>query len=259
VRIRKRRERRGVKEARVQDKGRFLSGLSMAIGIVVAAWIGSDALMRIKTQDQTITVTGSAKQRIVSDWIEWRAEVSTQAPTMKEAYNQLSTQVPRVVEYLGGKGIRAGQIVVSSVRTRPFHPRDEHGMEIHDQVTGYLMSQEITIRSDEVNKVTQVSREATELINQGILVASRDPQYYYTKLSGLKIQMLAEASKDARVRAEQIAASTGAKVGALRGARMGVMQINPAGSSKVSAEGNNDTSSLEKDVIAVVTAGFALR
>jgi hypothetical protein len=39
---------------------------------------------------------------------------------------------------------------------------------------------------------------------------------------------------------------------------MGVMQINPAGSSRVSSEGNNDTSSLEKDVIAVVTAVFML-
>jgi lysophospholipase L1-like esterase len=40
----------------MKDKGRFLSGVSLAIGLVLAAWIGAVALVRIKTQDQTITV-----------------------------------------------------------------------------------------------------------------------------------------------------------------------------------------------------------
>ena len=120
------------------------------------------------------------------------------------------------------------------------------------------MSQEITVRSAEVDKVTEISRGATELINQGILLESREPEYHYTKLGDLKILMLAEAAKDAKLRAEQIAASTGSSVGPLRSARMGVMQINPAGSSDTSGEGNNDITSLEKDVIAVVTSSFAL-
>ena len=70
--------------------------------------------------------------------------------------------------------------------------------------------------------------------------------------------MLHEAAKDTRVRAQQIADATGARLGPLRSARMGVMQINPADSTETSSEGNNDTSSLDKDVIAVVTSNFQL-
>ena len=40
---------------------------------------------------------------------------------------------------------------------------------------------------------------------------------------------------------------------------MGVIQINPADSTDVSGEGNNDTSSLEKDIISVVHATYALQ
>jgi hypothetical protein len=243
----------------VQDTGRFLSGVALAAGLIVAAAIASSAVVKVKTQEQMIAITGSAKRRIVSDSIVWRADVSTQATTMADAYAQVAKQVPLVVEYLKGKGIRGDQIVASAVRTRAFHPRDERGAEISDRVTGYQMSQTITVRSEEVDKVTEVSRGATELINQGILLGSRDPEYHYTKLSDLKIEMLGEAAADARLRAEQIAASTGAKVGMLRSARMGVMQINPAGVSAVSSEGNNDTSSLEKDVFAVVSASFTLK
>ena len=67
--------------------------------------------------------------------------------------------------------------------------------------------------------------------------------------------MLADASKDARLRAEQIASNTGSHLGKLITARMGVMQVNP----KFSSEGNNDKTSLEKDALAVVTASFEVR
>ena len=52
--------------------------------------------------------------------------------------------------------------------------------------------------------------------------------------------------------------ATRAHLGALRSAHMGVMQINPADSTETSSEGNNDTSAIDKDVIAVVTSNFQL-
>jgi uncharacterized protein len=70
---------------------------------------------------------------------------------------------------------------------------------------------------------------------------------------------MAEATKDARARAEQIAAQGGRTIKQLRSARMGVVQINPRYSAATSWEGNNDTSSLEKTMITTVNATFALR
>jgi hypothetical protein len=138
------------------------------------------------------------------------------------------------------------------------HAHDKQGRELEETVTGYTMSQTVEVRSSDVDRVTEVSRAATELINQGIMIDSGAPEYHYTRLGELKIQMLHEAAKDTRVRAQQIADATGAKLGPLRSARMGVMQINPADSTETSSEGNNDTSSLDKDVIAVVTSNFQL-
>ena len=70
--------------------------------------------------------------------------------------------------------------------------------------------------------------------------------------------MLGEAAKDAKVRAEKIAASTGNSIGAVRSARMGVMQITAADSTEVSDAGISDTSSIDKDVTAVVNVSFAV-
>src|ERR1041385_6662855 len=121
----------------MQDKGRFLSGVALAIGLVLAAWIGAGALVRIKSHDQTITVTGSARRQIVSDSVVWRADVTSRAAQMGETYQQLKTHVTKLVEYLTNKGVASDQIVVSSVSTVALHPRNDKGIEIQDTVTSY--------------------------------------------------------------------------------------------------------------------------
>ena len=69
---------------------------------------------------------------------------------------------------------------------------------------------------------------------------------------------LADRVADAKARAQQIAQNTGSSVGSVRTARMGVLQITPADSNEVSDSGMNDTTSLWKDITAVVNIGFAV-
>ncbi|MBI3484164.1 MAG: SIMPL domain-containing protein, partial [Acidobacteria bacterium] len=126
-------------------------------------------------------------------------------------------------------------------------------------ITGYHLKQSLEIRSTEIDKITAVSRQVTELINQGILLESEEPQYLYTKLAQTKVEILADAAKDAMARAQQIAASTGSRVGEVCSADMGVLQITAADSNEVSGYGMNDTKSLEKDITAVVHITFALQ
>lgn len=237
--------------------GTFMGAVVLAVGLVVATTIGGWFFVKGKRGDQTITVTGSARKRITSDLVVWRSAISYQAPTLSEAYRSLAEAVPRVKAYMVSKGIAENQITVSSISSQTLHGRNSDGMETSD-ITGYSLRQELSVRSTEVEKIGQIAREATELINQGILLESMAPEYLYTKLGDLKIEMLAEAAKDAKRRAEQIAQSTDSSIGTVRTARMGVLQITAADSTDVSDSGMNDTSSLEKDITAVVNIGFGV-
>ena len=240
-----------------ERSGTFLGGVALAVGLVIASAIGGWAFVKGKRGDQTITVTGSARKRIKSDLVIWRAGVSYQAPVLADAYRSLSESVPRVKSYLVGKGILENQITISSISSQTLHSKTTNGEESAD-ISGYSLRQELEVRSNDVDKIAQIARQATELINQGILIESQAPEYHYTKLGDLKIEMLAEAAKDAKTRAEQIAKSTGSSIGSVRSARMGVLQITPADSSEVSDSGMNDTSSLDKDITAVVNIGFGV-
>lgn len=160
-------------------------------------------------------------------------------------------------QYLISKGVPEAEITISAVTTAAQHPTNENGVE-SSEVTGYLLKQSLEVRSADVDKVAAIARQATELINQDILIESNPPQFYYTKLGDLKIEMLGDAAADAKTRAERIASSTGNKIGYVRSAKMGVMQITPADSTEVSDEGISDTTSIDKDITAVVNVSFAV-
>lgn len=240
-----------------ERSGTFLAGIALAVGLVLASAIGGWSFVKGKRGDQTITVTGSARERIKSDLVIWRAGVSYQAPVLADAYHSLSENVPRVKSYLIGKGISDNQITISSISSQTLHSKNSNGEE-SAEISGYSLRQELEVRSNDVDKIAKIAREATELINQGILIESQPPEYHYTKLGDLKIKMLAAAAKDAQLRATQIAQSTSSSIGSIRSARMGVLQITPADSSEVSDSGMNDTSSLDKDITAVVNVAFAV-
>jgi hypothetical protein len=235
----------------------FNAGLALAVGLVMSSIIFGWFYSKTKRGDEAITVTGSAKKRITSDLVLWNAGVSAQGPALADAYKQLSDSIPRIKQYLLSKGIPEDQMTVSAITTTPQKRADTNGNET-SEIIGYTLLQQIEVRSNDVAKVAQVAREATELINQGILIESKPPQYYYTQIGDLKVEMLGEAAKDAKERAEKIASSTGNSIGAVRSARMGVLQITAADSTDVSDYGVYDTSTIEKDMTAVVNISFAV-
>jgi len=235
----------------------FNAGVALAVGLVMSSLIFGYFYSKTKKGDEAITVTGSAKKRITSDLVVWSSGVAVEAASVTDAYSQLSGVIPRIKQYLLSKGIAENQMTVSSITTTTNKRRDSEGNET-SEITGYSLQQQIEVRSNDVAKIAQVAREATELINQGILIESKAPQYYYTQIGDLKIEMLGEAAKDAKERAARIAQSTGNSIGAVRSAKMGVLQVTAADSTDVSDYGVYDTTTIEKDMTAVVNVSFAV-
>jgi len=242
---------------------RLLSPMSLAM--MVSTLIAALAFTYVKTRDETrsIEVTGSAKRRITSDLIEWTAEIHTTDKDRVAGVRLLKEHVEKTRAWLKAQGVPDNEIRVSSASAdERFETQYEGSGEnrIERAVSaGWRSTQSITVRSVDVARVERVSREVTTLLEQGVELSSLPPSYFYTKLADLKIEMLAEASKDARTRADQIlAAAGGGHIGRLLRADMGVINVNPANSTETSWQGNNDTTSLEKDILTIVHVTFEL-
>src|SRR5438132_8708528 len=77
----------------MRDRLPLLAGL---LGLAVAIGIGSSLIadgIRARNRGDTISVTGLAKQRIVSDYIVWDAHVTSRAATAPAASKQLSARL----------------------------------------------------------------------------------------------------------------------------------------------------------------------
>lgn len=250
----------------LERNSRFLAAVAIAIAVVAATYIGASRWehVRNKPKERSLKVTGSAKKRIVSDLAEWSATITVVDPDRTAAYRSVHDQMGKTRAFLIGKGFKDDQVRASSVVVNELNDTETVGSgeeRVQRRVfKGYQVTQAVTIRSTDVPRVERISREITDLLEQGVNVESSAPAYYYTKLGDLKIEMLASASKDARTRADNIVKSAGGgTIGKLLGADMGVININPPNSTETSWEGNNDTTSVEKDIITIVHIRYELK
>jgi hypothetical protein len=231
--------------------------LLISAAVVTSTTIASMAWLEAKTPRDMIQVTGSATRRIVSDLIEWDSTIRHTASSRADAYRVVRKDVDATVAYLVDKGIAEADIRVSSTSVNAYFETEyeQVGNDTvsHNRLAGFEAQQTVTVTSHQVELVERVSREVSALLDQNIPIESSPPRYHYTGLEGLKIEMLAAAAEDARVRADKMLEAAGdAERGDLVSTHMGVININPANSTATSWDGQNDKTSLHKDIMTIV-------
>lgn len=236
----------------------FAGMSALALGLVVAAWIGGHSIQQIKAADNTISVTGSARKAIKADYGLWRSSVALERPTLKDAYKDLQAYMEQVRAYLiDEQKIPESALSLDSIVSSAQNDILPNG-NLSNKIRGYRVSQELEVRLDNVTQLEKLSKDANELVARDVPFESYSPRYLYTKLGDLRVEMLSEATKDARQRAEQIVKAAGSNLGPVRSVRTGVFQITRPHSTEVSDGGSYDTQTIDKDITAVLTMTFAV-
>jgi hypothetical protein len=236
----------------------LLAGLALAAGLVFTALVLANAWTRI-AESQVINVTGSARKNVRSDLVVWRSSFSAEAPTLIEAQQKLRADHAKVAAFFTNRGIvgfTASPVQITELTARQRNEDDDTVTKVR---VGYRLTQTVEVHSDDVERLPRLANDSSELLQQGVAFVSGGFDFIYTKAGEAKVEMMAEATKDARTRAEQIASQGNRRIKSLLNARMGVVQINPLYSSSTSWEGNNDTTAVDKTIIATVTTTFAMK
>jgi hypothetical protein len=231
--------------------GSFLLALAIVVGSVLLA-----GGIRDRGKNDVMTVTGSAKKRVVADYVIWNGSVSSQRASPAAAVRELDAWAGAVRSFLRQNGVEASELTVQPISTETVTSEDFDGGA--SEVAAYRLTRSFEVRSARVDAISAVAEQSAVLIRRGIPFAAEPPQYVYTKLADLRPELLAEATQDAQNRAEVLVDATGADLGDLRGVNVGVFQVTSPNSTEVSDYGVYDTSTLQKDVTAVVNVTFAL-
>jgi len=227
----------------------YISSIIFGLAIVLSSVFLGKAYTERDKDEGEIGVTGLGTDNFSSDLIIWEGSFGAQNIDLKTAYKILNNNKFIISKYLSEKGIDTEELVYNAVKTttRNKNIYSSEGDYIGQEFEAYELTQSLQIESKEVEKIEKISREITELLNQGVQFYSESPRYYYTKLADLKIEMISKATRDARLRAEKISEFSGGQLGALESAKMGIFQITGQNSKEdYSWGGTLNTSSKEK-------------
>ena len=232
----------------------LVSCLIITLGVLLASFIFASKI----SKNENITVTGSAYKIVKSDSAKLEFSIRTRKINQKEAFAFLKKQTPEVVKYLESNGIKKEDIDIKAMNGYNIYRQNDKGYSTNE-IIAYEASQLIEFKSNDVLKVKEITTDIQNLIDKGINIEVYSPQYFYSDLASIKIDLLKEASLDAKQRANSMLEATGAKAGKVKSMRMGVSQITPVDSNMVSDMGINDTSSIDKKVTAVANVVFKVK
>ena len=232
--------------------------LLIACGLISLGILLSSIIFALRMPSgESITVTGSSSTIVQSDSAKLGFELQSRQLSQKEAFNKLRAFYPVVEKYLVSKGIDKKDINKRAMNGY-YNYKNINGYSTNE-IASYNASWDIEITSKDVNKIKEISTDIQTIADKGIDIQTYQPEFYYSDLASIKIDLLKEASKDAKQRAESMLSATGSSVGKVKQIRMGVFQITSPDSTDVSDMGINDTSTIDKKVTAVANVVFKVK
>ncbi len=234
------------------QKGSVLSALLLALGIALAGFFISETLYKSKMALNTADVKGLAERRVEADKAYWTIQYTitghnkSDIPKLYEA-SELDQQ--KIVTLLKSSGFSSDEIKPGIINYRKQEFRDENQKLVEEK---HFLVGQIEVQTSKVRLVSEGRAKLNRLIAQGLNVKNNSPSYHFTRLNEIKPEMLKEATKNARLAANEFASNAGVKVGDIRSARQGGFVIRDVG------ENYGDTKKIEKDVRVVTNVTFFL-
>lgn len=224
--------------------------ISLALGFGLLR-VGSGFASR---SSEGIIVTGSAKVDATADNAVWTLSVQNTGKTPATAVTGIDSGIESLRKYLLDGGISADQLTLGPVSS---YPTEEY---VNGNPTGrilnYRANREITVRTKDVKLVSKLSQNIGTVLREGVNVSNYGPQYYVSTLSKIRPELLKEATKDAKSRADAMTQAVGGKAGAITSVKAGPIQVTTPDSTMTSDMGMYDTSTIDKTVTATVTVTF---
>ena len=131
----------------------YISVAIIAVAILIATFMLTNAFTHRNKSSNTISVTGSGNQDFTSDLIVWSASFSRKSMELRSANESIDRDRQQIKTYLLGKNIPEDEIVFSAVNfNKDFnYIYNDNGTQ-QSIFNGYNLTQTVTIQSKNVGK-----------------------------------------------------------------------------------------------------------
>lgn len=249
----------------------MITCMAIILGFIILGSFFKSGLGNISvlTNAQGITVSGTSEKFVTSDRGSLSINLLIDNPNDSNESNvkKITDARDSLVKYLVNYGINSKEIDVqpmNNISMCTLRDKDSWESCLGKRYSEYMLN--INIASDDVMKIKDLSLNLNNYTNNELGNYFRDvnlnvnnTQFFYTKLSNIKTEMLNEATKNAFERAEAIALSTGNHAGNVMMASQGVFQITSKDNVDANDYGTYDTSTIDKKITAVARVSFKVK
>lgn len=204
----------------------IILGVSAIIGLSSLGFFISNGIIETTKLSRVVNVKGLSEKEVMADTVIWPIEFKVTGNNLKDIYTLLKKSESKIIEFLSTNGLETGEISISQPN---IEDRSLYEYAGNKSTYKYIGSKVITVYSNKVGTVTDLSQKIGELLKEGVSLSStkyeNKMQYSFTKLNDLKPVMIEEATKNAREVAEKFAKDSNSVLGKIKSANQGLFSI----------------------------------
>ena len=208
------------------DKGKFYSGLSIMVGLVILGVMIPTAVMKYRSFDRTVNVKGLCEKEVRADKVIWPIVYKVMSDNVQSIYSQTDVSNAVIVDFLLAGGVTQDEITVSVPQISD-KLANEYGD--NNRAFRYIAKNVVTVCTSDVDKVLALMSSQADLLKKGVVVAGNDwenpVEFKYEGLNEIKPQMIEEATRNARETAQKFAQDSDSSLGKIKTANQGTFTI----------------------------------
>ena len=219
----------------------ILAALLIAIGLAASGFFIGEGISGRNSTRRTISVKGLSEREVPASVATWTVGYSATGNDLGAINKKLADSTKAVLDFLKEAGFAEADMAVQppAVRDTSMDERDKDSPPPPER---YSASQAVLLRTAKVDAIKPALASASNLMVSGVLLSGKaEPNYIFNQLNEIKPGMIQEATKNARIAAEQFSRDSQTTLGKLRNASQGWFKVD-----------NRDDATPERKVVRVV-------
>jgi hypothetical protein len=218
-----------------------VAALLVALGVAAGGYFVGQGISERGAGRRIISVKGLSEREVPASVATWTIGYSANGNELPEINKKLAESTKAVVAFLKEAGFAEADLSVQppSLQDTTMEVREK---DVPPSPERYKAYQSVLLRTAKVDLIKPALASASNLMVSGVLLSGKsDPNYIFNQVNEIKPGMIQEATKNARIAAEQFSRDSQTTLGKLRSATQGWFQIE-----------NRDAATPERKVVRVV-------
>ncbi|WP_420560910.1 SIMPL domain-containing protein [Tepidicaulis sp.] len=233
----------------------IIAGALVGLGVAAGGYFIGTGYYDAHMGNRVVSVKGLSERNVTADLAFWPIRFVATGNDLTEVQGKIRADAEAIRAFLGKYGFEDAGIELQSLQVTDVAAQPYRSGPIDNR---FIISQLLMLRSEEVEKVAEAARSASELVEAGVILSSdmgpSQPIYLFKSLAELKPEMLDEATARAREAAQSFAEDSDSKLGGIKRANQGVFQIL----ARDQAPGISESSQIAKRVRVVSSIDYFL-